>query len=164
MKAQKSNILQPGNAIFVANTLHQTKNLIVILKTVRIGLVMPITFEENLKYKRDIPLVAYIDFETTAPTDKCLDLENIKMLAVSYVTIFAFQPDLNIDLVIIERSFGQSREILTYLNYIMCKQLNFKDNKTLLQLRDCALPVADKKKKLQFLKVKIRSRLHTEVA
>ena len=26
-------------------------------------------FEENLKYKGDILLVAYIDFETTAPTD-----------------------------------------------------------------------------------------------
>ena len=105
MKAQKSNILQPGNAIFVANTLQETKNSIVILKTVRIGLVMSITFEENLKYKRDIPLVAYIDFETTPPPDKCLDPENRKMLTVSYVIIFAFHPDL--DIVIIERSFGQ---------------------------------------------------------
>ena len=37
-----------------------------------------LTFEENIKYKSDIPLVAYIDFETTAPTDKCLDPENQK--------------------------------------------------------------------------------------
>ena len=28
-----------------------------------------LTFEENLKYKGDIPLVAYIDFETTALTN-----------------------------------------------------------------------------------------------
>ena len=29
----------------------------------------------NLKFKRDIPLTAYIAFETTAPTDDCLDPE-----------------------------------------------------------------------------------------
>ena len=37
-----------------------------------------LTFEENLKFKRDIPLTAYIDFETTAPTDDCLDPETKK--------------------------------------------------------------------------------------
>ena len=37
-----------------------------------------LTFEENLKFKRDIPLTAYIDFETTAPTDHCLDPESKK--------------------------------------------------------------------------------------
>ena len=48
------------------------------------------TFEENLKFKHGIPLTAYIDFETTAPTNDCLDPENKKMTAVSYVIIFAF--------------------------------------------------------------------------
>ena len=52
-----------------------------------------LTFEENLKYNGDIPLVAYIDFETTAPTDECLKPENRKMFAVSYVIVFAFHPD-----------------------------------------------------------------------
>ena len=37
-----------------------------------------VTFEENLKYKGDIPLPAYIDFETTALTDECLDPESKK--------------------------------------------------------------------------------------
>ena len=37
-----------------------------------------LTFEENLKFKCDIPLTAYIDFETTAPTDDCLDPERKK--------------------------------------------------------------------------------------
>ena len=102
-----------------------------------------LTFEENLKYKGDIPLVAYIYFKTTAPTDDCLDPENRKMFAVFYVIIFAFHPDLDIDCIIIERSFGHSREKLTSLNYLRRQQLNFKDNKTLLQLRNCALTVAD---------------------
>ena len=88
-----------------------------------------LTFEENLKYKGDIPLVAYIDFETTEPTDKCLDPENNKMFAVSYVIIFAFHHDLGIGRAIVERSFGHSREKLTSLNYLIHEQLYFKDNR-----------------------------------
>ena len=85
----------------------------------------------------DISLAAYLDFETAAPTDECLDPENRKMFAVSYVTIFAFHPDLDIDRVIIEHSFGHSCEILRSLNYLTQEQLNFKDNKTQLKLRNC---------------------------
>ena len=71
-----------------------------------------LTFKENLEYKGDIPLVTYIDFETTVPTDECLDPENRKMFAVSYVISFAFHPELDIDRVIIER------KRLTSLNYL----------------------------------------------
>ena len=77
-----------------------------------------LTFEENLKYKCDVPLTAYIDFETTAPTDDCPDPENSKMYAVSYIIIFAFHPDLNLDRVIIERSFEHSMEQLCSLSYL----------------------------------------------
>ena len=103
------------------------------------------TFEENVKYKGHILLVAYIDFETKAPTNECLDPESRKMLAVSYVIIFAFHPDMDIDCVVIESSLSHSREKLTSLNYLTREQLDFKDNKTVLQLRDCTLTVADKK-------------------
>ena len=47
-----------------------------------------LTFEENLKYKTDVPMTAYIDFETTAPTDHCLDPENRRMFAVSFIQSF----------------------------------------------------------------------------
>ena len=67
------------------------------------------------------------------------------MFAASYVIVFAFHPELDIDRVIIERSFGQSLERLTSLSYLTREQLDFKDNKTLLQLRDCVLAVAEKK-------------------
>ena len=60
-----------------------------------------VTFEENLKFKGDISLTAYIDVETTAPTDECLDPESKKMFVVSYVIIFAFHPELDNDRVII---------------------------------------------------------------
>ena len=107
-----------------------------------------LTFEENLKYKCDVPLTAYIDFETTAPTDDCPDPENSKMYAVSYVTIFAFHPDLQLNRVIVEQSFGHSREQLWSLNYLTSEQLKFKNLPTLKQLRDCALTVSTKTKKI----------------
>ena len=65
-----------------------------------------VTFEDNFKYKGEIPLTAYVDFEAIAPTDDYLDPENQKMFVVSYVIIFAFHQDLNLGRVIIERSYG----------------------------------------------------------
>ena len=56
-----------------------------------------------------------MNFETTKSIDECLDPENRKMFAVSYVIIFAFHHDLDIDLVIIERSFGHSCEKINKL-------------------------------------------------
>ena len=82
-----------------------------------------VTFKENLKFKSDIPLTAYIDFETTAPTDECLDPESKKMFIISYVIIFAFHPELDTDRVIIERSFGHSEHSLTSLIYLTIDQL-----------------------------------------
>ena len=101
-----------------------------------------VTFEENLKFKRDIPFTAYIDFETTAPTDDCLDPENNKMIAVSYVIIFAFQPELNLNRIIMERSFGHLQARLLSLSYLSSEQLRYADVTQIKQLRDCALSVA----------------------
>ena len=105
-----------------------------------------LTFGENLKLKHDIPLTAYIDFETTAPTDTMLDPESCKMHAVSYAMIFAFHPKLKMKRIIIERSFGHSIEKLTTIDYLTNEQIKFKDPIILKQLRDCALAVADRKK------------------
>ena len=106
-----------------------------------------LTFEENLKYKQDIPLAAYIDFETTAPTDKMFDPESNRMKAVSYSIIFAFHPSFNYKRVIILRSFGHSLINLTTINYLTAEQLKYKDDITLKQLRDAALEVHQKNNK-----------------
>ena len=90
-----------------------------------------LTFEENLKFKRDIPLTVCIDFETTAPTDDCLDPETRKMNAVSYVIVFAFYSELEMKRIIIERSFGHSIQKLTTIDYLTAEQLKFKDMTTL---------------------------------
>ena len=101
-----------------------------------------LTFEENLKYKGNIPLVAYINFEMTALTNQqWIDPGNREMFAVSCAIIFTFHPDLHIDRVIIEHSFIYSLERLADLSYLTCKQLKLKDGKTLLQLKDCTLAV-----------------------
>ena len=108
-----------------------------------------LTFKENLKYRGDILLVAYIDLETSTPTDQqWIDPENRKLFAVSYIIIFTFHPDLHIDRVIIERSFGHSLERLADLSYLTHKQLKFKDEKTLLQLKDYALAVHARNSKI----------------
>ena len=82
----------------------------------RLGLIPAslVTFGENLKSYADISLTAYIDFETTVPTDECLDTgSKKKTFVVSYVIIFGFHPEQDIDRVIIERSFGHSEHSLT---------------------------------------------------
>ena len=103
-----------------------------------------LTFEENLQFKRDVPLTAYIDFETTAPTDDYLDPECNKMNVVSYFIILAFHPNLNLPRIIIERSFGHSLERLSQIDYLTSEQLKYKDIITLKQLRDSALAVYKK--------------------
>ena len=62
--------------------------------------------------------------------------------------INTFHPELEIDKVITEYSFGHTEYTVTSLNYLTVDQLNFKNNKTLLKLRDFALNVARKKSKL----------------
>ena len=123
---------QPFSATFAQTIMEEKINLIDILKNAQVDQVLFSTLiskvcEENLKFKRDIPLTAYIDFETTAPTDDCLDPENEKMSAVSYVIIFAFHPELQIDRVITERSFGHSQARLLSLNYLTTEQMKFKN-------------------------------------
>ena len=60
-----------------------------------------VTFEDNLGYKGDLPVFAYIDFETAGPTDICFDPVQKNMFVVFYVIILAFHPKLKLDRVII---------------------------------------------------------------
>ena len=69
-----------------------------------------ISYEENFRAKGDLPFAIYFDFETTAPTDNCLDPEQKKMFVVSYVMIVVFNPSSNLDRIIIYISFRHSLE------------------------------------------------------
>ena len=76
------------------------------------------TFEDDLGYKGDLPVVDHIDFETTASTDSCFDPEQKKMFVMSYVIILAFHPKIKIGWVIIQHSFGHSLQQLTTIDYL----------------------------------------------
>lgn len=67
-----------------------------------------VTFEDNLQYKGNSHLLAYCHFEITVLTDSGSDPESKKSIAVSYVIIFVFHPELNLDCVTIERPFGHT--------------------------------------------------------
>ena len=97
--------------------------------------------------KRDIPFVVYFDFETTAPTDKCLEPEQKKRFVVSYVMIVAFHPALKLDRIIIYRSFAHSVEQLTSLHYFSREQMSFIEPHLINMLRDMAFDVCKRKSK-----------------
>ena len=82
------------------------------------------TFEDNLGYKGDLPAVAYIDFETTAPTKNCFDPEQKSIFVMSYVIIVAFHPKLKMDRVIIQRSFEYCLEKPTTIDYLTNDQMS----------------------------------------
>ena len=58
-------------------------------------------------------MTIYFDFETTAPTDNCLDAEQQKMLVMSYVLIVAFHSHLKVRKIIVRRSYWHSLKQLT---------------------------------------------------
>ena len=104
-----------------------------------------ISYQDNCHTKGDVPFVVYFDFETTAPTDNCLDPEQKKMFVVSFVMIVAFHPALKLDRVIIYRSFEHSIEQLTTLDYFSREQITFLEPHLINVLKDMALQVSKRK-------------------
>ena len=96
------------------------------------------SYQDNFYAKGDVPFVFYFDYETTAPTDNCLDPEQKNMFVVSYVMIVAFHPELKLDRIIIYRSFAQTVEQLTTLDYFSRKQIGFIDPYLIKMLKDMA--------------------------
>ena len=81
-----------------------------------------VTFQENSKFQGDISLTVYVGFEITATTNECLDPKSKKLFVFSYIIIFAFHPELDIDRVILECSFDHSEHSLTSLNFLTIDQ------------------------------------------
>ena len=105
-----------------------------------------LTFEENLKYKGDLLMTIYFDFETTAPSDTYYDPEQKEMFVVSYITIIAFHQKLiGLNRVICERSLGYSYQKLNIIDYFTDDQICHVDVNVVKQLKDAACRVASKK-------------------
>ena len=101
-----------------------------------------VSYEDNFKAKGDLPFCVYFDFETTAPTDNCLDPEQKKLFVVSYVMIVAFRPVLQFDRVIIYRSFAHTLDQRSNINYLTREQISFIDKYLIHMLKDCASEVS----------------------
>ena len=107
-----------------------------------------VTYQDNLKYKGNIPITIYFDFETTAATDNCYDPEQTEMFVVSYVMILCFHPHLlNLPRIIVEKSYGHSLDRLNSKDYLSAEQMGFIDRNVVSQLADAAQLVAHKKHK-----------------
>ena len=90
-------------------------------------------------------LFAFSYFETTAPTDNCLDPEQKKMFVVSKVIIVAFHPALHLDRIIIYRSFAHTLEQLSNIDYLSREQIGFIDSHLIHMLKDAAFEVSKRK-------------------
>ena len=106
-----------------------------------------ISYQDNFQNKGDIPFTIFFNFETTAPTDNCLDPEQKKMFVLSYVMIVAFQPALKLNQIIIYRIFAHPIEQLAILNYCSGEQISFIELHLINMLRDMAFDVSKRKYK-----------------
>ena len=104
-----------------------------------------VSYEDNFKAKGDLPFYVYFDFKTTAPTDNCLDPKQKKMFVVSEVMIVAFHPALQLDRVIIYRSFAHTLDQLSNIDYLTREQIDFIDNYLVHMLKDCADEVSKRR-------------------
>ena len=67
------------------------------------------------------------------------------MFVVSYVMIVAFHPKLNLDHIIIQRSFAHSLEQLATLDYFTREQIFYVDSSLIKMSKDMAFEVAKRK-------------------
>ena len=67
---------------------------------------------------------------------------------MSYVVTFAFHPELKVDRTITEQSYEPSRDKLLNIDCSTREQMKFINPKVLLQLRDAAIAVANRRDKL----------------
>ena len=59
-------------------------------------------YQDNFKYQGNLPFVVYFDFEKTTGNAVFFDP---KRYVVSYCQIYSFHPSLNLDKIVIYRSF-----------------------------------------------------------
>ena len=92
---------------------------------------------------------------TTAPTDHCFNPAEKNVFVVSYVIVFAFNPKLNLDRVIIQRSFGHSLKTSKTIDYLTSGEMECINVKLVKQLKDCHLRQPKKFQKRLFLSLNL---------
>ena len=94
-----------------------------------------IDYQDNFKYKGDVPFCVYFDFERTTGDSVFFDS---KMYVISYCQIYSFHPALNLEKVVIYRSFQQTPEEIYDLGDLRSEHESFFDNVTYIQMKDAA--------------------------
>ena len=111
------------------------------------------SFEDNFKYLGDLPFVTYFDFETTTGSGKGNYLDSEEMYPISYCLIFAFHPKLDIERIVVVRSFQHTLEELSDISYLKPEMIDEVDQVTTNQLKVCVSKVFNKKEKFLFSKM-----------
>ena len=102
-----------------------------------------IAFQDNFRYLDDVPFTVYFDFETNPGNSVFFDP---KMFVVSYCQIYSFHPALDLDKIVIFKSFQQSAEEMYDLNQLKQEHVAFFNKTTFLQLKDGASAVLAREK------------------
>ena len=102
-----------------------------------------VIFQDNFSYLGDYPFVVYFNYETWTGDSVFNDK---KMFLRSYCQIDAFHPDLNIDKIIIFRSFQQTEDEIYCLNQFSKEHVKYFDKVNFKQFKDSAANVLNKTK------------------
>ena len=97
-----------------------------------------ISFQDNFKYLGNVPFTVYFDFEITTGDAVFF---STKMFTISYCQIYTFHPSLNLEKIVIFRSFQQSAEEIYDLSHFKWEHVEFFDRTTFHQLKDAATAV-----------------------
>ena len=109
-----------------------------------------ISFQDNFKYQENVPFTVYFDFETTTVDAVFFDP---RMFVVSYCQIYTFHPSLNLEKLVIVRSFQQNAEEIYHLSNFKGEHSEFFDRTTFYQLEDTATAVLAHKKRTSLAKL-----------
>ena len=91
----------------------------------------------------DVPFTVYFDFETTIEDNV---FQDPKMFVISYCQIYVFHPALNLDKIVIFRSFQQSPEEIYDLNHFWQGHIPYLDRIIFNQLKDASASVLAREK------------------
>ena len=98
-----------------------------------------LNYQDNFKYLGDLPFTVYFDCETTTGGNSVFFYPS--MYVVSYCQIYSFHPFLNLDKIVIFRSYQQTAEQIYDLSHFKNKHTAFFNKTTFYQLKDIASAV-----------------------
>ena len=103
-----------------------------------------LNYQDNFKYLGDLPFTVYFDFETTTGGNSVFFYSS--MYVIGYCQIYSFYPSLNLDKIVIFRSYQQIAEQIYDLSHFKNEHPAFFNKTTLYQLKDAVSAVLTREK------------------